>query len=263
MSIQVIKGSKELGDKIRSRRNSLKLSIEEAAAKAGVGSKTWSRYESGESIRRDKVLGICKVLNWSAFPGSSDDQTAFDIEDYKKDKAWPSALAECLGEAAAVSFVVGSGELLYYLDEDLEALTHKPKGTHVGELDFAWMEGILPQQFLMNYDYDFLFYMRSVLLDFRRQAANGKKFEAHTVLEELVLYLCMEESSGFMEEFYPESDEFEEDDDASSWDSWAFDLFDDMDICTYLYSGRYLKEKDPYHFVHWTEEQFYMDSDRD
>ena len=73
----------------------------------------------------------------------------------------------------------------------------------------------------------------------------------------------MEESSGFMEEFYPESDELEEDDDASSWDSWAFDLFDDMDICTYLYSGRYLKEKDPYHFVHWTEEQFYMDSDRD
>ena len=82
MSIQVIKGSKELGDKIRSRRNSLKLSIEEAAAKAGVGSKTWSRYESGESIRRDKVLGICKVLNWSAFPGGSDDQTAFDIDSF-------------------------------------------------------------------------------------------------------------------------------------------------------------------------------------
>ena len=262
MSIQVIKGSKELGDKIRSRRNSLKLSIEEAAAKAGVGSKTWSRYESGESIRRDKVLGICKVLNWSAFPGCPDEQTAFDIEIYKKDKTWPSALAECFGEAAAISFVVGSGELLYYLDEDLEALTHRPKGTHVGELDFAWMKGILPQQFLMNYDYDFLYYMRSVLQNFQRQAAKGKMFEAHTVLEELVLYLCMEESSGFMEEFYPESNEFEEDD-ASCWDSWAFDLFDDMDVYTYLYSGMYLTEEDSYHFAHWSENQFYMDSERD
>ena len=262
MSIQVIRGSKELGDKIRLRRNSLKLSIEEAAAKAGVGSKTWSRYESGESIRRDKVLGICKVLNWSAFPGGSDEHTAFDIEIYKKDKAWPYALAEYLGEAAAVSFVVGSEELLYYLDEDLEALTHKPKGTHIGELDFAWTKGILPQQFLMNYDYDFLYYMRSVLQDFQLQAEKGKMFKAHTVLEELVLYLCMEESSGFMEEFYPDSNDFEEDD-ASCWDSWAFDLFDDMDVYIYLYSGLYLTEEDSYHFAHWTENQFYMDSERD
>ncbi len=259
MSIQVVKGSKELGNKIRTRRNSLKLSIEEAAAKAGVGSKTWSRYEAGESIRRDKVLGICKVLNWSAFPGSSDEPTAFDIDIYKKDEAWPSALAECLGEAAAVSFVVGSGELLYYLDEDLEELSHKPKGTHVGELDFAWTKGMLPQQFLMNYDYNFLYYMRNVLNGFRRQAANGKMFVAHTVLEELVLYLCMEESSGFMEEFYSDSNEFEEDEDASSWDSWAFDLFDDMDVYTYLYSNKYLTEEDSYHFSHWTENQFYMD----
>ena len=258
MSIQVIKGSKELGDKIRSRRNSLKLSIEEAAAKAGVGSKTWSRYESGESIRRDKALGICKVLNWSSFPGGYDESTAFNIDIYKKDEAWPSALAKCLGEAAGVSFVVGSGELLHYLDEDLEELAHKPKGTHIGELDFSWMKDVLPQQFLMRYDYDFLYHMRSVLDDFLHQAANGILFVAHTVLEELVLYLCMEESSGFMEDFYFDSNESEEDD-VSCWNSWAFDLFDDMDVHTYLYSGMYLTEEDSYHFAHWTENQFYMD----
>ena len=258
MSLQVIKGSKELGNKIRSRRNSLKLSIEEAAAKAGVGSKTWSRYESGESIRRDKVFGICKVLNWSAFPGGAGESTVFDIDIYKKNRAWPVALAECLGEASAVSFVVGSEELLYYLDEDLEELTHKPRGTHVGELNFAWMKDILPQQFLMNYDYEFLYYMRSVLYNFQRQATDGEIFVAHTVLEELVLYLCMEESSGFMEKFYPDSNEFKEGD-ASSWNGWAFNLFDDMDVCTCLYSNKYLTEEDSYHFSHWAENQFYLD----
>lgn len=47
MSARIIKGSAELGRKIRSRRNELGLTIEDAASKAGVGTKTWSRYESG------------------------------------------------------------------------------------------------------------------------------------------------------------------------------------------------------------------------
>lgn len=68
MSARIIKGSAELGRKIRSRRNELGLTIEDAASKAGVGTKTWSRYESGESIRRDKILHICKTLNWRALP---------------------------------------------------------------------------------------------------------------------------------------------------------------------------------------------------
>ena len=57
-------GSKELGDAIRSRRNELGLTIEKAASKARVGAKTWARYESGESIRKDKLPGVLKVLNW-------------------------------------------------------------------------------------------------------------------------------------------------------------------------------------------------------
>jgi len=42
------------------RRSMLNLTIEEAASKAGVGTKTWSRYEAGGSIRKDKSKGICK-----------------------------------------------------------------------------------------------------------------------------------------------------------------------------------------------------------
>ena len=40
--------------------------------------------------------------------------------------------------------------------------------------------------------------------------------------------------------------------------NWPFDLFDDMDIITCLYSQNYLTEDNPYHFDLWTEEQFYI-----
>ena len=52
MSQKSIKGTSKLGEAIKSRRQELGLTIEEAATKAGVGIKTWCRYESGESIRR-------------------------------------------------------------------------------------------------------------------------------------------------------------------------------------------------------------------
>lgn len=41
-------------------------------------------------------------------------------------------------------------------------------------------------------------------------------------------------------------------------DEWAFDLFEDMDIVTCLYSGDYLTSDHIYHFDHWTECQFHM-----
>ena len=43
----------------------------------------------------------------------------------------------------------------------------------------------------------------------------------------------------------------EETEEFVEWDSWAFDLFDDMDSVTFLYSYHYLTEDSPYHFSHW------------
>lgn len=85
MSTKILKGSVELGNKIRGRRNELSLTIEEAAKKAGVGTKTWSRYELGESIRKDKIIGVCKALNWNTLP-LQEDSSGFDIDinEYKK-----------------------------------------------------------------------------------------------------------------------------------------------------------------------------------
>ena len=54
MAQKTIQGSKTLASQIKSRRNELGLTIEESASRAGVGTKTWCRYEAGESIRKDK-----------------------------------------------------------------------------------------------------------------------------------------------------------------------------------------------------------------
>jgi len=51
MAQKTVKGNSDIAKQIRDRRIQLKLTIEEAASKAGVGTKTWSRYEAGETIR--------------------------------------------------------------------------------------------------------------------------------------------------------------------------------------------------------------------
>ena len=42
------------------------------------------------------------------------------------------------------------------------------------------------------------------------------------------------------------------------WDDWIFDLFDDIDIVTLLYSDHYVTKDNIYHFDYWADEQFYM-----
>ena len=113
MSAKIIKGSAELGLKIRTRRNELGLTIEDAASRAGVGTKTWSRYEAGESIRRDKILPVCKTLNWHVLPGQEEAvHEDNNIDEYRSSRLWSPALADVCGDAAAVSFIIGSDILL-------------------------------------------------------------------------------------------------------------------------------------------------------
>ena len=47
MAQKTVQGNNNLATQIKNRRNELGLTIEEAATRAGVGTKTWSRYESG------------------------------------------------------------------------------------------------------------------------------------------------------------------------------------------------------------------------
>ena len=95
MAGRSIQGSEALAAKIKSRRNELGLTIEEAALKAGVGTKTWSRYEAGESIRMDKCKGICKALNWHTFPDEEVDER-IETDEYREHRAWSSFLEKKL-----------------------------------------------------------------------------------------------------------------------------------------------------------------------
>ena len=94
----------------------------------------------------------------------------------------------------------------------------------------------MPQQFLVRYDYEFLWAMRQTLIKYRTRAPNTSDMLAHSVLDELVLYLVMEESRDLMEEMKFDSDPDYDEDEYFSWSEWAFDIFDDMDIVTLLYA---------------------------
>ena len=258
MSQKVIQGTPKLGETIKSRRQELRLTIEEAASKAGVGVKTWCRYEAGESIRHDKAKGICKTLNWHALPSESDDgDSSFDLSEYKAHEAWSNFICSQFGEAAAISFAIGSDIVLDYIEEDLDELSKMPRGTHVGQLPVSMTKDILPAQFLMRYDYDFMYLLRSVIKRFRSYAKAGTEIIAHSVLEEITLYLIAEESEFLMEEEgLWESDEEQI---YSSATEWVFDLFEDEDIITFLYDDFYLEKDNMFHFDHWKDRVFWVE----
>lgn len=250
-------GSAKLGTSIRSQRIALGLTIEEAASKAGVGTKTWCRYESGSSIRSDKALGVCKALGWLRLPEDERDEEkeALSYLDMinESNEVWPAWLSESYGKKAAVSFVVGSDLLLDYLKEDLTALSSKPRGTHIGELGASWLDGDLPEQFKTRYDYEFIFALLCVVEKYRKQARLVQGFTAHTVLDELALYLILEESRISLEEWYPD-----ESDEEDRWDDWVSDMRDDEDLEWFLFSEQFVSPGDVYHFDNWLTPQFYL-----
>ena len=121
----------------------------------------------------------------------------------------------------------------------------------------------MPEQFLVRYDYEFMFALRQTLIWFRKNAPHTKNIIAHRVIDELVLYLIEEESESFIEEMESNFDTDAEDD-FTDWRGWAFDIFDDMDIVTYLYSDlNPLPPNHTYHFDNWFKQQFYVQEDED
>lgn len=252
-----IQGSAELARKIKNRRNTFGLTIEEAATRAGVGIKTWCRYEAGDSIRRDKCKGVCRALNWKWLP--DDIEIAAPLapdRQYADLEAWSSYLAEQYGFFAAMAFAVGSDMLLDYLEQDLSDLASLPAGTHIGQLNTSFLRNELPRQFLMRYDYEFLYQMRCSLLCLRRNAADGANMAAHSVMEELIIYLCTQEAKAYVE-LNGNAICRAEAESLDALEAWAFDLFDDCDILTWLYTdGHCVGEDNVYHFLHWNERHF-------
>lgn len=252
MASKSVNVDEELAKAIRARRNEIGLTIEQAALKAGVSTKTWSRYEMGASIRVDKYKGLCKVLGWKAFPNDEKYlKKANRVNEYKNNKVWSKYLEQSFGEDAAIVFVVGSDILLDEINEDLNELATLPKGTHLGELSFSMILSMLPEQFLMEYDYNFVYLLKVTVEKLRRWAQMGNEIIAHTVLEEMVLYLIVEEAEFLLDEGIVDEKE---------WGKWIYDIFGDMDIVSCLFSERYIDEDNIYHFRHWKEKQFYCTS---
>lgn len=267
--------TENLAKLIKNRRTELGLTVEDAAYRAGVGVKSWYRYESGHPIRLDKCKGVCKALNWAKLPGQED----VDISEYTKLEAWSPYIAANFGVVAAIFFATGSDILLDYIQDDLESLVERPKGTHVGELPCSWLADSMPEQFLMNYDYEFVYKMKSEMILLRRCASSGNSIVAHSVVQELLLHLSndigkssfetdenvkriIENEEEFFDDILDDVD-FEDEDYFNEEpiynEEWVFDLFGDKDIVTYLYSNFALEADNCYHFDHWFEHQFYAD----
>ena len=251
-------GSIELGASIKLRRNDLGLTIDEAASKAGVSSKTWIRYESGESIRKDKVIGVLRALKWKGFPDNDETEAGEDpfANLDETHAAWSSQLAEVYGRATAAFFAVGSDIALDQAEEDLFALAHMPRYSHVGELGSSWLESNLPQQFLTRCDYEFVYALVHAIKKLRMIAKTGRMIVAHSVMEELALYQITLEAETYFE-LFDISEEYEDECPEGLFASLCGDdlelfLFDDLLL---------IPEGHAYHFDRWGEEQFYLDGD--
>ena len=266
--------SENLAKAIRRRREQLGLSIEDAAKRAGVGLKTWSRYEAGSSIRQEKVKGVCRALAWPSLrdytceaesEGGADPEHQWIDSIDENDRAWSSWLATSYGREVAVSFALGSAFLSDYMNDDIAALSSMPRGTHLGEIGYSMLIDLLPAQFVMSYDYDFLFHLRAVLSKYVVRAKSGREMYAHSVAEELVVRLIRDLSIDVVEEWVENRGESYEGDGGISlveaWGEWPEDLCDDVDFETYLNDSSWLEKGHTYHFDGWFTPQFYLQRD--
>ena len=80
----------------------------------------------------------------------------------------------------------------------------------------------------------------------------------NSVLEELAIYLFMEESSFLIDCMSVEMEAAGINLDTQG--DWAFDLFDDTDILIFLFSDFYLTEGATYHFDNWSNRQFFIEN---
>lgn len=194
-----------------------------------------------------------------------------DLSEYKALKGWSAFLEDNFGTLSAILFAAGSDLLLDALEHEMHELSRMPIRSHVGQINSSVLKDNLPQQFITHYDYDFLYKFRSKLIDMRMRAMDGLSIIAHSVAQELIIYISNE-----MGKIATESDEnvkklitnhkliydklsFEMDDeDLDDYDEdWVFNLFGDADILSELYSGRAVAKGNSYHIKHWFDEQFF------
>ena len=194
-----------------------------------------------------------------------------DLSEYKASKGWSAFLEDNFGTLSAILFAAGSDLLLDAFEHEMHELSLMPIGSHVGQINSSVLKDNLPQQFMTRYDYDFLYKLRSELIDMRLRAMDGLSIIAHSVAQELIIYISNEMGKVTIESdenvkkliaengsFYSSDIENEELDKKRLYkEDWIFDLFGDADVLSELYSGRAVAKANTYHIKHWFDEQFF------
>lgn len=197
-----------------------------------------------------------------------------NLSEFKKSKGWSTFLKTNFGTLSAILFASGSDLLLDALEHEMYELSRMPVGSHVGQINSSVLKDNLPQQFIMRYDYEFLYKFRSELVDQRKRAIDGLSIIAHSVTDELIIYISNEmgkiaiESNDIVEKLIDKNksfyDNLSSDIDNVEMDKikiynedWVFDLFGDTDVLSELYSGRTVAKGTSYHFKHWFDQQFF------
>lgn len=246
-------GSRELGEAIRARREELNMSIEDAAQRAGVGSETWRRYEVGSNIRQDKVRSICGALRWRTLPAGPTGETDDNAEenhwatfDVRASDWYVEELELNYGVDAAKLFAWGSTAVLDEIQQDLDELSRKPRGTHLGELDVSWIDGDLPPQWLTRYDYAFLFRLKATVEQLRRQAVEAGSVLTprlgQTIGEAIGLRLIMSQGDVYVDLY---------DSDTGDWEDWLDDMVEFDWILPLMYAGQYVDDPGPFGIDNW------------
>lgn len=184
-----------------------------------------------------------------------DDLDDDDDDEDDEDMSWLDRIRLEYSDAAAQTFQRGVALLNQYIKEDMALLSKMPKGTHIGQIqeDSRFLAYFFPKQFLTDCTYEVLYAMQCALERFDALAVRLPQIYAHTVLEEVVLYLAMKAGSQPLKKVR----------NADAWldEEWLYDTFGDEDVVTCLFSGSYINEDNVYHFSHWTEEVFWMGRD--
>lgn len=178
-------------------------------------------------------------------------------KELEKNEAWSPQLKKRFGKHIAAAFVNGSEILLDHINEDDELLKGLPKGTTLSGLEDSMLLMYLPECFADRYDRKFLADFRENAEKLIKRATQDKPLYAHSVADELALYMIMQIAQVHYELMGYEIKEGTKS--SGYWDEWVFDIFDDADIEMFLYeNGHHASPGDTYHFNGWFELQFHM-----
>lgn len=253
------------------RRAELGLSITEAADKIGVHPRTWKSYETGAPVPLKQLTNIMTAMEWFSAGIYVEDT----LEDFVKAHDWSEQIAETYGNPAAICFALGSEALRQAIQNDSKLLSKiRGRNPHIGHLGKrSELRRLLPEMFMNRYNKIFLADLDNTLTALITRATGAEIFLAHTVLEEITIYAIACLAKTLYTEFdcaklCPPIADYDDDDDGevagygSDVETWAFDVFGDMDIVTILYSpfcDDIMDEESDYYFDNWKNPAFYVD----